>query len=701
MTPRSLVLALAVAAALPASAEMAPTLAASLREPGALLVLDCGEDRPHRQLARKVADDLRPLRGGERPAQAAADQLGELHWQESHLVILCTDPSDPALLAVAPGLGFHTGSTTDVAGMTLHGQDAGALVSLPHPHGGGLWVVAMVGDGPAALRRLDRHIRNDIATSALVVDDEGERFASLQRENRAWSVLPGHPYRADSVREQFDSWRAMSGARVADWDLDVDVRPAGSIVVDAVLTIEHKRASDAAIWLQLTPRAELIRCDRPCVPHDSRDGRLLLKVESVAGDGSIGLTYEVPLPGQLEAWFLGPMSGYVLPEANWFPRIRGAVDDPYQRRDSWQVDVIRDRGTTVVDAGGTPLLVWGQFQELVAESGGRALLPPGAPPEMEDRARGLLEWMARHAPDLQQLVAVDRREPWCGGDVLLASSTLLELGPVDELDELVLTQVLTERRVRLTEPSGRPVRVKGRVAGAEHAKSGVTVRLWRLRGTWWQEADEGTLVDDGTFTLSGRVRGHLLVTAEASGFAPTAVQLPARGRSHNVDLHLEPVEAVALVCLRCGPDLQAERYPMEEVEPGQYQVAVALGDLHRTYGSFPYAIEVNPGSENAAFVLDTRRPLRQFPSFLDADEFYGDTVLFQWRDVAPRFWIEVPGGLLAPEGWITSSQPPRSTRKRPRRATDPLDPRRRRSAHRTRRADSGRAGPCDTSARRR
>jgi len=641
-----------------ASAELAPSLAASLREPGALLVVDCGEDRPHHELARKIADDLRPLRGGERPLVVAADQLDDLRWEDAHLVFLCSEPSDPALLAVAPGLGFRTGAETDVAGMRLRGLDAGAVVSLPHPRNTNARIIALVGDGPAALRRLDRHIRSDIAASALVVDDAGERFASLQRVDGAWGVPPDHPYRADEVRQRFDTWRESRPARVTAWDLEVDVRPVGSIAVEAVLTVDPPPREGGEVWLQLTPRAESIRATGTLSRYDARDGRLLLRIVPDTDDGAVEISYTVPLHGHLQAWYLGPEGGYVLPDANWFPRIRGEVDDPYQARGEWFIDVVRERGTTVADVGDTPLLVWGSLREVAVGDGRLALLPAGAPPEMEERAGALLQWTQLHAPQLRKLVAVDRTDPWCGGDVLLAPWTLLEPGPVDELDELVLHRALTEQRVRLSERRGRSLRVRGAVSCAERAPDGVTVRLWRLRGDWWQEVDEGPLREDGTFVLSGRVRGPALVTAEAPGHAPASARLPARKHAHRLQLCLRPIENVALVCLRCGPDLRAERYPMAPVGSGQYEVVIAMDELHRTYGSFPYAFEINPGGDAPTFVLDPRRSPGQFPSYLDSREFYAETVTFQWHDAQPRFWIEVPGGLLAPEGWISASPPP-------------------------------------------
>jgi len=649
----------AVAAMMPvagASGEMAPTIAASLREPGPLLVLDCGEDRPHRELARKIADDLRPLRGGDRPASASADRFDDLLWERAHVLILCSDPADPALLAMAPGLGFGIRDGLEIAGIPLRGHDAGALVSLPHPRSPGLWVMAMVGDGPAALRRLDRHIRNDIAASVMMVDDEGERFASLQRQDGGWGVLPGHPYRADAMRALFRGWREETAAHVTAWDLDVDVRRAGSIAVDAAIEVERRATPE--VWLQLTPRARLTHCDGSCIPYDSRDGRQLIRIEPSGERGRIGLGYEVPLPGHLEAWSLGPAGGYVLPSANWFPRVLGEVDDPYLARGTWSVDLLVDPGSRAVQAGDVPLLVWGRFREIETEEGRRALLPPGAPAEVEERARLLLRWVDRHEPRLRQLVAVDREAAWCGGDVLLAPPTLLEPGAVDDLDELMLHRALTEQSVRLTEPTGRPVRVRGTVAVPQQARPRVTVRLWRLRGAWWQQVDEGPLDEDGWFELSGKLRGTPLVSAEAPGHVPAAVQLPARGRKHDADLHLEPVEAAALVCLRCGPDLRAERYPMRAVSAGRFEVEIALGEMHRSYGSFPYAIEVNPGGERTVLLLDPRRRPDQFPSFLDPGEFHADTIVVTWDAGAPRYWIEVPGGLLAPEGWISPSSLP-------------------------------------------
>ena len=85
---------------------------------------------------------------------------------------------------------------------------------------------------------------------------------------------------------------------------------------------------------------------------------------------------------------------------------------------------------------------------------------------------------------------------------------------------------------------------------------------------------------------------------------------------------------------------------------GRYRVTPARDDLFREYGSFPYAFEINPGDASAILVLDPDRATTQFPSFLGADEFHADTVSFELDTTQLRYWIEAPGAMLAPEGWV-------------------------------------------------
>lgn len=112
----------------------------------------------------------------------------------------------------------------------------------------------------------------------------------------------------------------------------------------------------------------------------------------------------------------------------------------------------------------------------------------------------------------------------------------------------------------------------------------------------------------------------------------------------------------ALLCLRCGPDLGAVRYPMVELEPGRFAVDIALGELHRRYGAFPYAFELEPGAADAVLVLDPLRPADQFPAFLPPELFHADEVHLELDTAGVRYWIEVPGGLLAPADWIGPAQ---------------------------------------------
>ena len=648
--PRSWSLLPLLLVGLAARADVAPDIAAALRSPGPVLVVDCGVDRPHGPLAEKVADDLRALRRGVRPARVRAADLDQVHWEHANVVLLCSDPADPALLGLAPGIGFgKTPSGIQVAGMSLAGDDAGAVLCLPHPRDPTRWVMLLLGSNAAALRRLDRDIRNDIAASALLADDQGQRFAALIRSSESWTVHPGHPYRAGEATARFDEWRRSSGARVSHWDLDVQVEPGRGIGVQA--GIEVPRSGESA-WLQLTARAQGISCleESPhrCVPYDTRDGRLLLEFET-AGEGQrLEFSYSVPLDGRLDAWYVGEHSGYVMPESNWFPRVRGAPDEPYAERASCELDLRAGPDAVAIhpDAGSEhpPLLVWGEYQVV----DGTLYLAAGAAGETADRARQLLRWLDRRdrAPDELRLVAVDRPTAWFGESILLAPPPLLEPGDVDPVDELVLERALTEEQVRLTEPGGRRVRVTGTATPAGPA---VTVRLWRLRGRWWQEVDEGPVGEDGGFELEGKARGQVMVTAEAPGQVPAAVRTRSGGP---VSLELRPPREVALLCLRCGPELRPRRFPLVEVTPGRFQVTIALGELHRRYGSFPYAFELDPGEEGRVLVLDPRRHPGQFPSFLTPEEFHSDRLVFDWRADQVRFWVEVPGGLLAPDGWI-------------------------------------------------
>lgn len=633
----------------------APTLAAALRAEGPLVVADCGADRPHQQLADKVADDLRPLRGGVRPERVACADLDRLHWDDANVVVLASEPTEPVLLAAAPGLGLRERARgLDVAGMRLEGSEVAVALSLPHPSHPRRWVMVLYGATPAALRSLDRHIRNDIAASALLVDGQGERLASLVEGEDGWEAYEGHPYRAAEVRGRFEAWREASGARVAGWGMRVEVGE-GRLEVEGEVEVEVKvkgGRGGGEVWLQLTARAEILGCSGACVPYDARDGRILLHLTGVEDLRAVQLAYAAPFEGVLNAWHVDEAAGYVMPEANWFPRILGDVDEPYLARGPWNVELDAGEARRVpVDPGGTPVLVWGAQRRVDLEGGFRAYLPPGAAEEVASHAAELATMVARRTRDRDvTVVAVARPAAWYGGGWLLAPPDLLQPGPVDELETWHLDRALGEADVRLPQARGRETAVVGLL---EPPGPDVTVRLWRLRGAWWQLLDEGPVAEEGSFELRGRGRGPLLVTASAPSRAPDVVEIRGPGRGPAVPL--EPgraIEEVALLCLRCGPDRSELRFPMTRLGPDLYGVTLAMDDLFREYGSFPYAFEINPGEDDAVLVLDPRRATTQFPSFLSPEEFHADAVTFELDTAHLRFWIETPGAMIAPQGWV-------------------------------------------------
>jgi hypothetical protein len=631
----------------------APTLAAALRTEGPLIVADCGTDRPHQALADKVADDLRPLRGGVRPERVACSDLDRLHWDDANVVVLASEPTDPVLLAVAPGIELRErGRGLDVAGMRLKGSEVAVALSLPHPSNPRRWVMVLYGVTPAALRSLDRHIRNDIAASALVVDGQGERLASLVDGEDGWGVYEGHPYEAEEVRGRFEAWREEEGASVSGWGMQVEVVGEGlEVEVEVEVEGEGGRGS-GEVWLQLTARAEIVSCSDACVPYDARDGRILVHLPEAADAGRVSLAYRAPFEGVLHAWHVGEAAGYVMPEANWFPRIRGEADEPYLARGPWSVELDAGSARRVpVDPGGTPVLVWGVHQRVDLPGGGEAYLPPGAVEEVAEHASELAGAVARRTRDRDvTVVAVERPVAWYGGGWLLAPPDLLQPGPVDELESWHLDRALGEASARLPGPRGRERTYKGLMSSLH---PGVTVRLWRLRGSWWQLLDEGAVDDDGMFTLEGKGHGRLLITASAPSRAPDVLEV--RGPSQGGGFLLQPgltIEEVALVCLRCGPDLSEQRFAMAPVGPDRYQVTLQMGELFREYGSFPYAFELNPGGDAAVLVPDPRRPATQFPSFLSPEEFRADAVTFELDTTHLRFWIETPGAMIAPQGWL-------------------------------------------------
>jgi len=635
--------------AAPASGEgRAPTLAASLRSVGPLIVADCGEDRPHEELADKVADELRHLRGGVRPERAACGDLDRLHWRGANVVLLASEPAAPALLAVAPGIGLRErGSGLDVVGLQLAGDEPAAALCLPHPHHAGRWVIVLYGTTPAALRGLDRRIRNDIAASALLLDAGGERMASLVWADGGWGVQEGHPYAPADVRDRFDAWRERTGAQVARWRLDVGVAE-GEVTVAGEVEVEGDVQGQGELWLQVSARAEVLECSSPCAPHDAGDGRVLVRMESP--EGVVSMAYRLPLEGVLLAWYVGETGGYVMPESNWFPRIRGEADDPYAARGRVTVDLATRGGAASLIKNGderTPLLVWGDRRRVGLSAGVKAYLPAGAPDEVEQRARGVARAVSRHTGRGRPLtiVAVDRPAAWYGDGLLLAPPQLLQPGPLDDLDGWLVDRALSEHQVRIEPAPGRAVTASGRVAGDP---GGVTARLWRARGTWWEQVDEGPVAEDGTFELSGRGKGRLLVTAGAAG------RVPGRAEAAADDVVLETTEVaeVALLCFRCGPDQSEERFAMAPDGTGRFRITLTMGELFREFGSFPYAFEVNPGRDDAVVVLDPRRPPSQFPSFLDPQEFHADQVTFELDVERLRFWVETPGMLIAPQGWL-------------------------------------------------
>jgi hypothetical protein len=644
----------------------APSLAEALRAPGPVLVLDCGAERPHRELADKVADELSPLRDGERPARAWADDLDRLRWEHANVVLLCDEPAHPATLATTPGLGLRRGDRRlELAGMTARGADAGAVVVLPHPGDAGRWVILLTGTSPAALRRLDRHIRNDIVASVLLLDDEGERLAMLVDDGGRWHTPPGHPYRARDVVEAFERSVQAPGTRLVGQDLEVSFDQATSgLHVQARLEVEPA-GDDGRAWLQLSPRAAAVHCGDgdPCIPYDSRDGRLLVHAPVTAG-GQVALSYDLLLEGRNPAWFAGATAGYVLPSANAFPRLRGAVDEPFADPAPWTVrfdgagDVravaADDEGRVRSAAASTPWLVWGRHRRFDLGGGRAAYLSERAPDEQVTRAAALLQALAERleaaVPRELILVASQRDAPWYGDGSLLAPPELLEPRPIGELDGWLLDRLVTEESARLEGPRGPPRPVLGSVHPAGPT---VTVRLWRLRGPWWQQVDEGPVDVDGRYSLTARGRGPFLLTAESPGDLPAVHELARVG--DEVQLELRPLSEVALVCLRCGTDLAPRRFPMTEAEPGVWRTTVALAEPMRRYGSFPYGFDLGPSEAGTLRALDAGGPLEQFPSFLAPEAFHADAVEFEFRTAETRFWIEVAGGLLAPEGWIPSA----------------------------------------------
>ncbi len=665
-----------------AHGEAGRTLAAVLRAPGPLLVLDCGQERPHRALADKVADDLGPLRD-EAIVRGDCQAPMESDWADSNLVLLTSVTSPPPVMAVAAGLGLSVApDSVTMAGLELRGERSAAAVVLPHPTREDRWVILLVGTSAAALRGLDRFIRNDIAASVLAIDEQGERLATLMRTDRGWTLPAGHPYRIESSVARFREWRESTGARVSGWEMAVTVDEARSeLLVDATVQLvgEGKRRSRAGhreVWLQLSPRAEILACgpggpaasSSSFVPYDARDGRILVEIVHPRPSPTVHLVYRIPLEGRLDAWYLGNGEGYVMADANWFPRILGAADEPYLARGELNLTLDAGEGVQLAGAGkrgavrradpGTPLLVWGHWRQAPLD-GGAALLALGAPAEVEQRAANLLVELAKLLPGNAKplrVVACNRPSPWYGDGVLMAPPDLLEPGAVDDVDVWKLERLLTEELIRLSQPGASPVRIRGEVLAPAEIVDGVTVRLWRLRGNWWQEISEGPIDEQGHFELEGRGRGELLVTVEADGHLPAVAAVPLDGKrgpaSPAAPLTLLPLREVSLLCLRCGPGMRPLRIPMEEREPGLFRAELALGPLHREFGSFPYAFELGAGGGARILALDPRRPMDQFPAFLDPEEFHGEQVTFELHSGELRFWIEVPGALLAPRAWL-------------------------------------------------
>jgi hypothetical protein len=662
-----LLLSLLILAATPAAAESAPTIAAALRAPGPVLVIHA--DESHAALADKVADELGPLRGS-RPERLALDDLDQVRWEGAHLVVLADSLDHPWLVAATASLDAAIdGDGLRLAGVELHGADAAAAVLLARDDEPRRWTLLLLGTGPAGLIRLDRAIRNDVAAPMLSVDDSGERLSELQRVGDDWRAPPGHPYRPDEVRGEFERWRDASRARVSRWDLAVSVSPEpAALRVEATVELERRRRGGAALWLQLNPRAELAGCFAAGRPvdwrvHDARDGRLLVRLDAPAGTERLVLEYRLPLDGRIDAWYLGPARGHVMPEANWVPRVRGEADEAYRARAPHTLSLDAagggvhvggdEQGRRTVDRPAAPLLLWGDYRTVAAPDGGEAWLAPGAPPEVELRAAQVLEALAGQLPPgsgrARRVVVTDRPTPWYGDGTLLATPDLLEPGTVDELDRWLLARVVTEESVRI---GGSPPGTRKVTGIAAPVVAGATARLWRPRGSWWQQVDEGPVDGAGGFVLADRGRGARLITVDAPGYVPGASRLAASGEEPPPVIVLEPVAGAALVCFRCGPDQRPERFDLIRVDGGGRGVTLAMGELHRAYGSFPYAFEVVGDSGRRVRVLDPDGPLGQFPSFLTPEEFHAAVVEFRLAEGLLRYWIEVPDALLLREGWI-------------------------------------------------
>ncbi len=655
-----------ILATTPAAAESAPTIAAALRAPGPVLVIHADESLT--ALADKVADELGPLRGN-RPERLALGDLDRVRWGGAHLVVLADSLDHPWLVAATASLdaAIDAGGL-QLAGVELRGVDAAAAVLLPRTGEPQRWTLLLLGTGPAGLTRLDRAIRNDVAAPMLCVDDRGERLSGLERAGDSWRAPGGHPYRPDEVRGEFERWRDTSRARVGRWDLAVSVSPEpAALRVDAALELERRRRGGATLWLQLNPRAELTGCfagDRALdwLVHDARDGRLLVRVDAPAGADRVTLAYRLPLEGRIDAWYLGSTRGHVMPEANWVPRVRGEADEAYRARAPYSVSLEAagggvhvggdEVGRRIVDRPAAPLVLWGDYRIVTGPGDGEAWLAPGAPPEVERRATQVLEALAGQLPPgsgpIRRVVATDRPAPWYGDGTLLATPGLLEPGEVDELDLWLLARVVTEESVRI---GGTPAGTRTVTGSIAPAVAGATARLWRPRGSWWQQLDEGPVDGDGGFELGDRGRGERLVTVDAPGHVPGALRLAAGGAPETA-IDLEPVAGAALLCFRCGPDLRPERFDMTRADGEGRGVVLALGALHRAYGSFPYAFEVVGDSGRRVRVLDPAGPLDQFPSFLTPEQFHAAVVEFQLPDGLLRYWIEVPDALLLRQGWM-------------------------------------------------
>lgn len=646
--------------------EPPPTLASALRAPGPVLVVHA--DEAHAALADKVADELGPLRAG-RPERLALADLDRVAWRRAHVVVLADALDHPWLVAATGGLDAAIGPDgLQLAGVELAGDDAAAAVVLPRDEEPDRWTLLMLGTGPGALMRLDRAIRNDLAAPMLTVDDGGERLAGLRREGEGWRAPPGDPYRPDEVVETFEGWRRAARARVERWELAVAVAPEpAALRVEAGVILERRRRGGPSIWLQLNPRVEVSGCEvdgdaAPFRVHDARDGRVLVRVDAPPGADRLTLRYRLPLDGRIDAWYLGPDRGYVMPEANWVPRVRGEADEAYRARAPHSLSLDAAGGGSLVggdpegrrveEQPACPILIWGHYRVAEVEGGDRAWLAPGAPREVDLRATAVLEALPATAlpgGGTRTLVATDRPAPWYGRGTLMATPELLEPGEVDELDRWLLTRVVTEESVRISPSTGGARTVAGR---AEPAADGATARLWRARGSWWQQLDEGPVEEDGSFTLTDRGRGERLLTVDAPGYVPGVLRLSAGAPSGSASVALEPLAGADLVCFRCGPDQRPERFEMAPLDDGGHGVTLALGELHRAYGSFPYAFEVTSPAGRRVRVLDPRRSRGQFPSFLDPEEFHATVVEFVLPGGPLRYWIEIPDALLLREGWV-------------------------------------------------